>query len=125
VLTDIWKGGQLIDRLFLFLVINFGSMNSSVLLFFNLGGGEIIVVLLVVLLFFGSKKIPELARGLGKGIREFKDATGNVQREIQKSIKDIETPVRDATKTVHQSISRSDSVEPKETKKEGPKAKLE
>ena len=76
-------------------------------------------------MFFGSKKIPELARGLGKGIREFKDATGDVQREIQKSIKDIETPVRDATKTVHQSRSRSDSVELKETKKESPKEKSE
>lgn len=100
----------------MFFTINFDAMNSSVLLFFNLGGGEIIVVLLVVLLFFGSKKIPELARGLGKGMREFKDATSDVQREIQKSIKDIETPVREASKTVHQSISRSDTIEPKETK---------
>jgi sec-independent protein translocase protein TatA len=59
------------------------------LLFFNLGGGEIFVVLLVILLFFGSKKIPELARGLGKGIREFKDATNDIQREIQDSAKGI------------------------------------
>ncbi|MDQ3192646.1 MAG: twin-arginine translocase TatA/TatE family subunit [Bacteroidota bacterium] len=59
------------------------------LLFFNLGGGEIFIVLLVILLFFGSKKIPELARGLGKGIREFKDATGNIQKEIQDSARVI------------------------------------
>ena len=59
------------------------------LLFFNLGGGEIFIILLVILLFFGSKRIPELARGLGKGIREFKDATGNIQREIQDSAKVI------------------------------------
>ncbi|HET6245267.1 MAG: twin-arginine translocase TatA/TatE family subunit [Bacteroidetes bacterium] len=59
------------------------------LLFFNLGGGEIFIVLLVILLFFGSKKIPELARGLGKGIREFKDATSDIQREIQESAKVI------------------------------------
>ena len=64
-------------------------MNSSVLLFFNFGGGEIIVVLLVVLLFFGSKKIPELARGLGRGMREFKDATSGVQREIEDSMKEV------------------------------------
>ncbi|MFM1875636.1 MAG: hypothetical protein RL266_1373 [Bacteroidota bacterium] len=63
-------------------------MNNT-LLFLNLGGGEIIVVLLVILLFFGSKKIPELARGLGKGIREFKDATSGVQREIEESIKEV------------------------------------
>ena len=40
------------------------------LLFLNLGGGEIFIILLVVLLFFGSKRIPELAKGLGKGMRE-------------------------------------------------------
>ena len=56
---------------------------------FNLGGGEIFLIILVILLFFGSKKIPELARGLGKGIREFKDATNNIQREIQDSAKSI------------------------------------
>ena len=40
-----------------------------------MGGGEIILIILIVLLLFGGKKIPELARGLGKGIREFKDAS--------------------------------------------------
>lgn len=62
---------------------------SNTVLFLNLGGGEIIVVLLIILLFFGSKKIPELARGLGKGMREFKDATSGVQREIEESMKDV------------------------------------
>ena len=54
-----------------------------------MGGGEILVVLLVIILFFGSNKIPELARGLGKGIREFKDATSGVQREIEESMKEV------------------------------------
>jgi sec-independent protein translocase protein TatA len=55
-------------------------------LFLNsLGGGELMLILLVVLLFFGANKIPELARGLGKGIREFKDAADGIQREIQKT----------------------------------------
>lgn len=63
-------------------------MNST-LLFLNLGGGEIIVVLLIILLFFGSKKIPELARGLGRGMREFKDATSGVQREIEESMREV------------------------------------
>lgn len=62
---------------------------DQTLLFLNLGGGEIIVVLLIVLLFFGSKKIPELARGLGRGMREFKDATSGVQREIEESMKEV------------------------------------
>ncbi len=49
----------------------------------NLGGWEIFLILLVVILLFGAKKIPELARGLGRGIREFKDASKDVRREIE------------------------------------------
>ena len=48
---------------------------SSLFLIGSLGGSEVIIILVVLLLFFGAKKIPELARGLGKGVREFKDAT--------------------------------------------------
>jgi sec-independent protein translocase protein TatA len=47
---------------------------------------HMIVILLIVLLLFGGKKIPELMRGLGKGIREFKDAKDNVRKEIENSI---------------------------------------
>jgi sec-independent protein translocase protein TatA len=50
---------------------------------FNLGGGEIILVLAGVLLLFGGKKLPELAKGLGQGIREFKKATKAVTDEVQ------------------------------------------
>lgn len=56
---------------------------------FNLGGSEIFFILFIILLFFGSKKIPELARGLGKGLREMKDAAGGIEREITQEIKDI------------------------------------
>ena len=48
------------------------------LMFLNLGGSEVMLILLVILLFFGSKNIPNLARGLGKGMREFREATGGV-----------------------------------------------
>ena len=51
-------------------------------------GPHIILIALVVLLLFGGKKIPELMRGLGKGIREFKDAKDNVKREIEDHISD-------------------------------------
>ena len=49
---------------------------------FNLGSGELIVIFLVILLLFGAKKLPELARGLGKGINEFKDAVETSKKEI-------------------------------------------
>ena len=49
--------------------------------FLNLGGGEIFLLVLVVLLLFGAKRIPELAKGLGKGIREFKDASKGIDKE--------------------------------------------
>ncbi len=55
------------------------------LLLFDISGGEILVVVLFVLIFFGSKNIPELMRGLGRGMREFKNATQSIQREIQES----------------------------------------
>lgn len=63
------------------------------LLFFNLGGGEIFVVLLFVLMFFGSKRIPEVARGLGRGIRQFKDATNDIQRDITDSVNDVKRTI--------------------------------
>ena len=50
----------------------------------GLGGGEIFLILVVVLLIFGGKKIPELARGLGKGIREFKDASSGLDKDDDK-----------------------------------------
>ena len=58
-------------------------MLSSILLGFlgGLGSGEVVVLLIVVLLFFGAKRIPDLARGLGKGIKEFKDAKNGVEEE--------------------------------------------
>ncbi|HNP18143.1 MAG TPA: twin-arginine translocase TatA/TatE family subunit [Fulvivirga sp.] len=49
------------------------------------GGWEWIIIILVVLIFFGAKKIPELARGLGRGIREFKDATKEIKKDIEDS----------------------------------------
>jgi len=51
----------------------------------GLGAWEIVLIVLVILIFFGAKRIPELARGLGRGIREFKDATKDIKDEIEKS----------------------------------------
>ena len=52
---------------------------------FGLGGWEVILILAVVLVLFGAKKLPELARGLGQGIKEFKKATNEVTSEIQRA----------------------------------------
>lgn len=49
----------------------------------GIGGGEMMIILVVILIFFGANKIPELARGLGKGIREFKDASREIQSEFE------------------------------------------
>lgn len=61
-------------------------MLSSNLLLLNLGGQEVILIVILALLLFGGKKIPELMRGLGKGIREFKDASNGVKRDIEESM---------------------------------------
>src|SRR5206468_11274571 len=53
---------------------------------FNLGGGEIILILALILILFGAKKLPELAKGLGQGIKEFKKATKEVTEEIQSAV---------------------------------------
>lgn len=52
----------------------------------SLGWNEILLILLVVLLLFGGRKIPELMRGMGKGIREFNDAKNNVRKEIEEGV---------------------------------------
>ena len=56
---------------------------------------HLILVLLIVVLLFGGKKIPELMRGLGKGIREFKDAKDNVKREIEGHVNDEPSSKKD------------------------------
>jgi sec-independent protein translocase protein TatA len=58
-------------------------------IFLFIGTPELFVVFLAVLLLFGSSKIPELARGLGKGMREFKKATEDIKKEITEETKEI------------------------------------
>ncbi len=66
------------------------------------GGSEWILIILVVLLMFGGKKIPELMRGVGRGMREFNDAKNNVKNEIEEGMKDRDvstTPTSTPTPT--------------------------
>ena len=53
---------------------------------FGMSGGEIVIILLIVLVFFGSKSMPKIARTLGRGMRQIKDATQDIQRDIQDSV---------------------------------------
>ncbi|MGC6470416.1 MAG: Sec-independent protein translocase subunit TatA/TatB [Flavobacteriales bacterium] len=65
---------------------------SFTLLF--IGGPELFIILLVVVMLFGSKKIPELARGLGKGLRELKDASDEIKKEIRSSATSVKEEVQ-------------------------------
>ncbi|HEV8507880.1 MAG TPA: twin-arginine translocase TatA/TatE family subunit [Chitinophagaceae bacterium] len=63
-----------------------------------LGTQEIIIILVIVLLLFGGRKIPELMRGLGRGVREFNDAKNNVRKEIEDNVNNVNSGVNE-TKT--------------------------
>ena len=64
----------------------------------NIGTGEILIVALVVLLLFGGKKIPELMRGLGKGVKSFKDGMNDVRKELDDIKTDIDTDSKEEKK---------------------------
>jgi sec-independent protein translocase protein TatA len=65
-------------------------MNHVLLFIGNLGGGEWILIILAIILLFGGKKIPELMRGIGQGIREFNDAKKSVKDQIEDGMRSKE-----------------------------------
>ena len=69
------------------------SFLNSLFLLSMPGGSEWILIIIVVLLMFGGKKIPELMRGVGRGMREFNDAKNNVKNEIEEGMKEKDTTV--------------------------------
>jgi sec-independent protein translocase protein TatA len=76
-------------------------MDQTILALFNqIGPTEVILILLAVLLLFGGKKLPELARGLGKGLRLFKDEVAGVKKELEE---DLTQPPADQNRPVQQS----------------------
>lgn len=83
-------------------------MQISNLLLLNLGTQEVVLILFAVLLLFGGEKLPELARGLGKGIREFKDASDGVKREIHRNINEL---------TANEELKREEQMERSSSKK--------
>ena len=68
---------------------------NGILAFLNLGTGEIIAIVAVILLLFGGKKIPELMRGLGKGVKSFKQGMNEVEDELKKPIEDLDKQDKD------------------------------
>jgi sec-independent protein translocase protein TatA len=63
---------------------------SHIILLFSLGGPEVIVILFAILLLFGGKKIPELMKGLGKGIKEFNNARSTIESELKEGMREVE-----------------------------------
>ena len=69
----------------------------------GISGGEIVVVALVFLLLFGSKKIPEMAKSVGKGLRDFKKAADDIKREITESVPDVQKDIDEIEKNIKKS----------------------
>lgn len=68
-------------------------LNSILLIFGNLGTTELIIIVVIILLLFGGKKIPELMKGMGKGVRSFKEGMDEVKDEIEKPLQDIDNEI--------------------------------
>lgn len=67
-------------------------------------GMELVVVVLIVLLLFGAKKIPELARGVGQGISEFRKASSDIRKEIEKGAQDVENSNKNQTSNKDEAV---------------------
>ncbi len=70
---------------------------NAILAVFGLGGGELIIVLGAVLILFGAQKIPEFAKGLGQGMKEFKKASREVQDELENAMTETPPPPKKIT----------------------------
>jgi sec-independent protein translocase protein TatA len=81
-------------------------MAFQYILFLNLGGGEVVLVVLAILLLFGGKGIPTIAKTLGKGIREFKDAANGIQKDIRESTGGITEQINEHIQEVKKEIEK-------------------
>ncbi|ADX68521.1 twin-arginine translocation protein, TatA/E family subunit [Weeksella sp. HMSC059D05] len=73
-----------------------------------IGFQEIVVILLVSIIIFGPKKIPEIARGLGEGVRQLKNATENIKEEIMKPVEDLD-PTKEIRETIDEAKKEIDT----------------
>lgn len=78
---------------------------NSILLFMGIGMEEMLVIGLVVLVFFGANKVPEFMKGLGKGVREFKNGLNKIQDDVEESVN--ETPAKKELPKVDQQVEQN------------------
>lgn len=78
----------------------------KMLLFFDISGGELLVILAAVFVVFGPKKVPEIARQIGKGMNELKKATSDITREFQEGAKDVQKEINQVKGTIETSNQR-------------------
>lgn len=81
-------------------------MTNNFILFLNLGGGEVVLIVFVILMLFGGKGIPNIARTLGKGMREFKDAANGLQKDIQEGTGNITEQINEQIQEVKKELDK-------------------
>ncbi|MBS0010292.1 MAG: twin-arginine translocase TatA/TatE family subunit [Bacteroidales bacterium] len=69
-----------------------------------ISGQEIFIIMIVALILFGAKKIPDIAKGLGKGMREFRKATDDIKREFDDSTKDVQDDIKDVSDSINKNL---------------------
>ncbi len=79
-------------------------MQNPALLIFNLGTFEIVFIVFMILMFFGSESIPKIAQGLGKGMRQMRDAANEIKEDILESAGNVDNEVKTHTKEIEDSL---------------------
>ena len=78
----------------------------------GLGGPEVLVIMFIILLLFGSDKLPQLAKGMGKSIREFKKAASSVEAEVRRAMEEEPPPAKKPANTIQQATPEKPVVPP-------------
>ncbi|MHB8262116.1 MAG: Sec-independent protein translocase subunit TatA/TatB [Bacteroidia bacterium] len=85
-------------------------MKPIFLIFDFLGGGELFVIVLAIMLLFGGKGMPNLMRNLGKGIRQFKDATNGIQQDIHDNMNTMKEEIKKQTNVIEEKTKHTDEL---------------
>lgn len=100
-------------------MLNLSQLYRKSIIMFGIGGGELILIILIGLMLFGSEKIPDIARTLGKGMAQLKNATNEIKSEIQRSAdhQELTSLTRDFNREVEEVKSGFNAVVDQETQK--------